>query len=363
MKKLSYHLNNLNKLFWSKVVESTRVDEKSLSIFRIISGLFLLCFSFPYFVWIEDVPQAFYEPPVLTLTSLYDGFPKSPFFLIVNVLLLILAICITVGVRARLSSILYLFFLYIAASFHFSFGKIDHGFIFYFMLLLCMCFSNWGSYLAVIPDKKLDPKFSDRALSLLAIFLCFGFFTAGFEKAIRWINFDLSSNGTGAWFYKEIELRNYLLAPYVPKYLPFVAFKLMDYVAVIFELLPVFLLLHSKKAWRVWLMFACLFHLCNAVMLNINFATVTIVYLAFADYSNFYEKLKAFFKNRSSWMLSSFLLLLICIARLNYLINKVPATNILLPNERTEANLYFGLLLYASVLYVLWMNTFRKQHV
>lgn len=183
MKKLSYHLNNLNKLFWSKVVESTRVDEKSLSAFRIISGLFLLCFSFPYFVWIEDVPQAFYEPPVLTLTSLYDGFPKSPFFLIVNVLLLILAVCITVGVRARFSSILYLLFLYIAASFHFSFGKIDHGFIFYFMLLLCMCFSNWGSYLAVIPDKKLDPKFNDRALCLLAIFLCFGFFTAGFEKA------------------------------------------------------------------------------------------------------------------------------------------------------------------------------------
>jgi hypothetical protein len=356
MRNLLNFPNRLNTKFWARVVLNTNVDVRSPAIFRILTGLFLLCFIFPYFIWISDVPQIFYEPPVLSLTNLFNGFPGESFFLLLNVLLIIFAIFITIGVKARCSAIAYIVLLYIGSNFHFSLGKIDHGFTFQFILLFCMSFSDWGAYLAVWPDKKQMPGKNSRALSLLSILLCFGFFTAGFEKALYWINFDLSSNGTGAWFYKELRFRNYLLAPYIATYLPFWGFKIMDFIAVVFELCPLFLLLHSRKAWQFWLMTACVFHICNCLMLNINFITVSIVYLAFVDYSFLYEKAKRFFEIKINYMVCMLILVSIFCIRFYYLLNKIPSPNILIPGYLMVENLYFSLLLSICVLLVLWKS-------
>jgi hypothetical protein len=63
------------------------------------------------------------------------------------------------------------------------------------------CFTNWGVGYALIPDKEVAKKQQRRVLAILAVILCFGMFTAGFEKARHWIDFDLTKGGFIDWFY------------------------------------------------------------------------------------------------------------------------------------------------------------------
>jgi hypothetical protein len=107
-------------------------------------------------------------------------------------------------------------------------------------------------------------------------------FTAGFDKALHWINFDLSTGGFLSWFYSGYYIldRKLLLAPLVYR-VPPQLFKILDYAAVAFELSPFFFLLAGRTAWRAWLLVAICFHLANALLLNIPFYGQVLVYLPF----------------------------------------------------------------------------------
>lgn len=353
MNTLSLWLNKQNTTFWQRVVLSTSVSSKSLSVFRILTGLFLLCLSFLNFVWIGSVPQAFFDPPILSLANFTSGFPGTSFFFGVDVLLIAAAICITIGLKTRLSSIIYFAAAIIAINYSYSFGKIGHSAVLYLLLLLIMSFSDWGHHLAIIPDKQKTAAVNAKCLALLSIILCFAFFTAGVEKALNWINLDFSKNGSGAWFYNQFNsMRHYLLAPYVGKFLPFWGFKIMDYMAVVFELTPLVCLLISPKAWRLWLITAALFHIGNLLIFNINFIYLSIFYLAYVDYSGIYTSLEKAVKTTSFKITATLLFIGAVCARVYYLMNDIHAPNIFLPNS-PELNLYFSIVLWCVVIYLL----------
>jgi hypothetical protein len=86
---------------------------------------------------------------------------------------------------------------------------------------------------ALVPDLRIDPKIAERALATAGLFIAFGMFTAGLEKALHWINFDFSTSGFLSWFYPGYFTldRKLLLAPAVLKVPPYL-FKILDFLAV-----------------------------------------------------------------------------------------------------------------------------------
>ncbi|SFO69820.1 hypothetical protein SAMN05428949_6230 [Chitinophaga sp. YR627] len=304
MNKSFTSIDKLNNLFWSKIVSSTRQDVSSVSVFRVIAGLFILLLNVNSFGWIGSAPRAFFDPPFFSLGILFKSFPSTAVLRTMEVLMLICLLFTIAGIRARFSTRLYVALSLIAHSFQFSFGKIDHDII-YLALLLCMSFSGWGTQLALVPDTMKSSDSPERSLSLISVLLCFGFFSAGFLKAINWFNLDFTRSGVAFWYYSGYYAmgRTSLLAP-AAQHVPLSVFKIMDYLGVIFELIPLFCLLKSRKMWTIWLILACSFHLVNLLLLNIAFFTNALAYLAFIDYSALGQKIR---KNRS--LITAFLVM------------------------------------------------------
>ena len=292
MRRLYTWTNSLNELFWERVVRSTALSAESLSAFRVVFSFFLLVTHTP-FNWIAAAPRALFNPPVLSLANLFDGFPGTAFFIALDAASLLSLVCLAMGIRARTATIVYLLAAIIGQSFQYSFGKIDHPIMLY-ALLGCMTFSGWGQHLGVLRDKETKSDSTTRSLSLLSVLICFAMFTAGFEKALNWVDFDLKTNGFISWFRQGyyVSDRQFLLAHLV-NYFPPLLLESFDYAAVALELSPLFFLLHSRKGWRVWLLIVCTFHLFNTLLLNIAFIENTMVYLVFLDFTGLYHKLRS----------------------------------------------------------------------
>ncbi len=292
MRRLYTWTNSLNALFWARVVRATALSAESLSAFRVVVSFFLLITHTP-FNWIASAPRALFNPPVLSLANLFGGFPGRAFFMALDAVSLLSLACMAMGIRARTFTVVYLLAAIVGQSFQYSFGKIDHPIMLY-ALLGCMAFSGWGRHLAVLRDQPTKTGSTTRSLSLLSVLLCFAMFSAGFEKALHWVDFDLKTNGFISWFRLGYYVydRQFLLAHLV-NYFPPLLLELFDYAAVALELSPLFFLLHSRQGWRVWLLIVCAFHLFNTLLLNIAFIENTMVYLAFVDFTWLYHKLRS----------------------------------------------------------------------
>lgn len=229
------------------------------------------------------MPKALFNPPPFSIAAFTRGFPSQTFFSGMEAVLLCSNIFIIAGIKNRLSSIVYVVATIICLNFQFSFGKIDHSFLVY-ALLACLAFTDAGSYSAVVPDKKRGPAITQKSIALFSLFLCFAFFSAGYEKALYWVNPDMDFSGSASWLYAgyfDLNRTAFLSGYFINA--PFAVFKLMDVTAVLFELSTLFFLLHSRKSWLLWLFAACLFHILNTIVLNIDFLLNSMAYLVFAD--------------------------------------------------------------------------------
>ncbi len=287
MKKFFDWIEAKLEFLWRKAEDASENDDRSLSLLRILYGLFIALFATPSFSWIGTVPQGLFLPPFFSLGNFFDDFPSYPWLLAIDISLIIFTICLLLGVKTRYAGILFSFFYIIGCSFQFSFGKIDHGIMFP-VFIFGLSFTNWGVSYAVIPDQRVSKQVQRRVLAILAVLLCFGMFTAGAEKMLSWIDLDLEKGGFLSWFYSgffNLE-RKYLLAPFV-LVVPPQTFEIFDYFAVVFELSPMIALLAGRRWWQLWLFIACLFHLGNTTLLNIPFSIHAPVYLSFIPVSSF----------------------------------------------------------------------------
>ena len=290
MKKFFDWIEVKLEFLWRKAENASENDDQSLSMLRILYGLFIVLFAtkaYPSYSWIGKVPQSLFLPPFLSLGNFFDGFPSYSWLLAIDISLIICTICLLLGVKARYAGILFSLFYIIGSSFQYSFGKIDH-LIMFPVFILGLSFTNWGVDYALVPDKKVSKQLQKRVLAILAVLLCFGMFTAGYEKALNWIDFDLEKGGFLSWFYPGFfnEGRKYLLAPFV-LLVPPQTFEIFDYFAVVFELSPMIALLAGRKWWQLWLLVASIFHLSNILLLNISFNTHAPIYLSFIPVSSF----------------------------------------------------------------------------
>jgi hypothetical protein len=326
----------------------------------VITGLFLLIVFMPDCSWMGTIPKAFFKPPLLSPASFIASFPGQYFFMSIDLLLLTAAVFITLGIRTRTAGRVFVFLSLLELNFHYSFGKIDHSILLY-CLLFCMSFTNWGTRLAIVPDKEVDDQQDQKALSLFAVLIAFAFFSSGIEKALNWFNFDFNKSGTAYWLYTgyyNLE-RHFLLAQY-GRFFPFIFLKLMDFGAVVFELSPLVLLLISRRAWRIWLLTACIFHLMNTLILNIHFIFNVPVYLAFCDFSGLYRALVALLHKKAFVTTAVSGLLLIVILRLKDIFTYTAASNILFAEYRIEENLYVAAVAWITAIAIIYSLHSRR---
>ena len=271
-------------IIWQRLEDTCSNDTRSLGLFRIFWGMYILLFIAPSTAYVGQVPQAFYNPPVLSLASLFAGFPPYWLMLAGDLAKIWLLVLITIGLKARFCTIILCLLTFLSENFLYSFGKINHDALLW-AVALCLAFTDWGVPYALLPDRRVNPKTATRALATAGVLIAFGMFTAGFDKALHWINFDLSTGGFLSWFYGGYFIldKRLLLAPLVFR-VPPQSFKILDYAGVAFELSPFFFLLAGRTAWRVWLLVAICFHLANALLLNIPFYGQVLVYLPFVAF-------------------------------------------------------------------------------
>jgi hypothetical protein len=277
--------------FWARVAKGATTSPESLGLFRIVYCLNLMFLDGPYFAWIERVPRAFFEPPVLSPAYLLNTFPPAPFFTLLDIVY-VLGLCLaTVGFRTRVATGVMLALQLIGSNFQYSFGKIDHGIV-TSAILLAMLISDWGRSLSV--DALLRPRAEPsptaslahrRGLALFAVLLAFGMLSAGLPKLVKWVDFDLTTSGIASWYYPgRLTLgRQYLLSDFVP-HLPLVVLEAGDYFAALLEVVGFAALLTSARNFRLWLATAAALHLLNTLILNIPFTSQALSYLVFVDW-------------------------------------------------------------------------------
>jgi hypothetical protein len=270
--------------FWTRVASAASVPTASLGVFRWLYGLYFLALEAPSFTFIDLAPGAFFDPPLLSLAFLFDGFPPAPFFRGLDLLAVFALGLVTVGYRTRTATLALLALKFIGSNFQFSFGKIDHD-ILALAVLPCMLLGDWGRYHSLDAKFRHDePSGTARGPALFAVLLAFGMFSAGLPKALSWIDFDLDTSGVLSWYYPQrvAFTRELLLAPYLGS-LPALVLEIGDYLAALLEVAAFAALLHSRRLWLWWLLLASFFHLLNVLTLNINFMSYAVLYCCFAN--------------------------------------------------------------------------------
>lgn len=295
-------MKSLNTAFWTRITTSVSVSDRSLPVFRILLACWILLFHFESWFWIGELPDYLMMEPVLSLANVLRSYPDATLMYALDIFRLLLVACLLFGIRARSAGITLFVVSIFSKSLQYTLGSIEHDFLLYFLLFI-LSFSNWGTELALIPDSRRKAYSSGLLLGIFALCLTWGMFTAGFLKALVWIDFDTGTSGFMRWLtegYYSME-RNHFLTGFMLgvdwKWL-----EIMDYLAVVFELTPLIFLLRSRKAWITWILVAVAFHFINVLVLNINFMTHLLVYAVFIDWGRLYDVFVRIFQRYKAWL-------------------------------------------------------------
>jgi hypothetical protein len=319
MKRFLTYIDTQIGVVFKRIQKTAWVDTQSLAYFRIFIGLFMLSHYLPEWIWLGEVPQAFFSPHIYSMAGLSDGFLSKNFYLGLDIMNILFFCLMTLGIRTRVSLVLLFLINYTGFSYEFGFGKIDHEIHLYLITLLTLAFTNCGTQVALLKDRVLKPNFQKWALSLLCIYIAFGFFTAGLPKFIKWVDFDMNEIGFLDWFYKGYYNydRTHLLADMVFK-TPKLVFEIADYLAPTIELLAFVFLLLGRRAWRIYLVIMSSFHMGNMLLLNIEFVLNVTCYGLFliAPFLSYIRKYLP--KGRSAKILLVSLVSLFALYQLGY---------------------------------------------
>lgn len=261
-----------------RIEKNSAVGDIELSCFRIFLGIFILFFLVPSWSWLAELPSVFFNPQKFNISRAFDGFLAIDHLIFLDVLFYSAVFLFTVGIFTRQAFLFAFLVAILGNSFAYSLGKINHDFMLWFLLIV-MAFSNSGSALAIKKQKKISSGIQKTALGVYSLALVFALFSAGIHKLLQWVDFDLSTSGFLRWFYNGYFDfgRTELLADLV-LILPPVIVEIFDYSAVAFEITGIFFLVFGRQSWRIYLLFATIFHIFNALLLNIPFSIHIPVY-------------------------------------------------------------------------------------
>lgn len=262
-----------------------------LALFRIFTALMFLFFLMPdasYYSDLANFPDDFFSPPPGPM-MLIDSFPPAWFFYTVHLFLIVSWLGILAGYKTRVSSLMAGVFMLILLGFIFSIGKVNHQMLLV-LLPVIMAFSNWGEAYS-IDARRADPPSQAEGwpLVLLALFIGFMMFTAGFPKILGgWLSGDTLATKGHLLNQYFVRGRTGLLSGFmVDMNVPWV-WSLLDWATVIFE--TGFLVAVLRAGWtRLFVCFAVLFHFSTMLTLNIAFLVNFPAYAAFLPWGKIHN--------------------------------------------------------------------------
>jgi len=274
---------------------------EGLALFRIFAALLFLFFLLPgasYYSDLASFPDDFFSPPPGPM-MLVDSFPPAWFFYTVHVLLIASWLGILVGYKSRVSSLMAGVFMLILLGFIFSIGKVNHQMLLV-LLPVIMAFSNWGDAYSIDARRAEPPSQAEGwPLVLLALFIGFMMFTAGFPKILGgWLNGDTLATKGHLLNQYFVRGRTELLSGYmVEMNIPWV-WSLLDWATVIFE--TGFLIAVMRAGWtRLFVCFAVLFHFSTMLTLNIAFLVNFPAYAAFLPWGKIHSYISLYLPSES----------------------------------------------------------------
>src|SRR6056297_3849119 len=274
---------------------------EGLALFRIFAALLFLFFLLPdasYYSDLASFPDDFFSPPPGPM-MLLDSFPPAWFFYTVHVLLIASWLGILVGYKSRVSSLMAGVFMLILLGFIFSIGKVNHQMLLV-LLPVIMAFSNWGDAYSIDARRAEPPSQAEGwPLVLLALFIGFMMFTAGFPKILGgWLDIDTFATKGHLLNQYFVRGRTELLSGYmVSMNLPWM-WGMLDWATVIFE--TGFLIAVLRAGWtRLFVSFAVFFHFSTMLTLNIAFLVNFPAYAVFLPWGKIHESISSLIDSKA----------------------------------------------------------------
>lgn len=290
-----------NSWFDRWIFESYQPTVQGLALFRIFASLLILFFLMPdatYYIDLASFPDDFFTPPPGPM-MFFGSFLPAWFFYLIHALLALSWIFILFGYKTKIASVAAGIFMLILLGFIFSIGKVNHQMLI-ILLPLIMAFSNWGGAYSI--DANLSgkrPIANGWTLTLLALFIGFMMFTAGFPKILGgWLNGDTFATRGHLLNQYFVRGRTELLSEYMVNMdLPLI-WGILDWMTVLFE--TGFLIAVLRAGWtRLFVCFAILFHFSTMLTLNIAFLVNFPAYAAFLPWGKIHDSISSLIDSKA----------------------------------------------------------------
>lgn len=279
-----------NKRLDSWIFDSFHVTSGGLALYRIFVSLTILFFLLPspgFYAYLANLPADFYAPPPGPM-MLFDRFPPEAFLLTVHLLLVASLLAMLTGYKTKWSSLLTGLLMLSLKGFIFSIGKINHDLLLSVVPIL-FAFSGWGhrySVDAVLKNNGLTESESNGwPLPLLALFIGFMMFTAGFPKILGgWL--DPATQAAQGHFLNQVyqKGRTDLLAEAALHWNSALFWEFLDIATILFEVGFLIAIFHPRTT-RLFICIAVLFHFSTLMLMNIAFLFNFVAYAAFLDWT------------------------------------------------------------------------------
>ena len=272
---------------------------EGLAAFRILHAGYVLVMGMPAFAWAGEQPPGFFDPPRYSLGMFFESMPGVPVLGALSVALVALYVALLFGWRTRAVSLGLAAVMAVGLTFEYSFGKIAHQHVFFWIVPLVLAFSPWGEAYSLDAARAArdgrQPGGLERSglrlanawpVALVALLVGLGYFSAGLPKALVWLDFDLTTHGARRWLingYYDLGRRDWLAEWFYGLQNPYL-WEAMDVAAVAFEV--GFLVAVLRARWfRLVAAVAIVFHAANYFILNIDFTRLVAVYALFLPWS------------------------------------------------------------------------------
>lgn len=346
------------------IFESFEVTGEGLGLFRIFASLFLLFFLIPgeglsHYRYLASLPTDFFAPPPGPV-MLFDEFPPLLFFQTISVLLIISLLAMLIGYRTRWASVIAGVLILILQGFMYSIGKVNHQLLVP-LVPIVMSFSNWGICysLDAWQGKNKEKTVYGWPLTLLALFIAFMMFTAGFPKILGgWL--DPSTQAVKGHILNQyfVKDRDALLAPFVIQIQSRILWEILDWSTILFEI--GFLIAVWKARWiKTFLIITVFFHFATQLFMNISFLTNFLAYSAFLNWTKICQKnisiYQRLFGIRKNYLHEKAVLGFTGIVFLFFFILKcLSLKNIFLPD--TDLMLHESILVFIAFLFAIYIS-------
>lgn len=264
-------------------VEAGPFTAEDLGIYRIIYALSVLLVA-PDITWIDHYPNFMFHAPPGPL-QLLSGFPSLEVLIGLEVLRTVILIMLGLGIWTKYVSIATWLILSATYGVTFCLGKVDHT-ILLTLPPLVLAFGDWGKRYSVDARRRSDEPSGQVQwpLRLLALLIGWGFFAAALTKALTgWLSF--SSQASRGYFVLGFvtQERTHWLARWIAEHDVLVAWEVVDWLTVVFEL-AILIALPWWRAFRITLAVAAAFHLVVLLIMNIDFSNAVVAYGAFVSW-------------------------------------------------------------------------------